>query len=177
MTEVVAPVLVRDLMSVGVETCAPDTSIEELAYLFIQKGLEAVVVLEDGHALGVVGQDEMVRAYTMGDYHHLTARDVMREGVPQIPPDIPLATAAQIMLDLKVRALFLMHHAGGVEYPAAYISYRHFLRHMAARSADDLKDLGIYASRQSPIQLYLQRREAKRCKNVSTVNPKINEQE
>jgi hypothetical protein len=59
-----------------------------------------------------------------------------------------------------------MHHAGGIEYPAAYISYRHFLRHMAAKDVDDLKDLGIYAYRQSPIEAFIQRREAKRASNL-----------
>ena len=53
--------------------------------------------------------------------------------VPRVPPDIPLKTAAQIMQDQGVRVLFLTHHAGGIEYPAAYITYKHLLRHLAAR--------------------------------------------
>lgn len=166
MAEPSVPFFVRDLMSVGVETCDPDTPVVELASLFCQKGLETVVVLEEGHALGIIGQEELLQTYAQGNYHLLTARDVMREGVPQIPPDIPLNAAAQIMLDLKVRTLFLVHHAGGIEYPAAYISYRHFLRHMAARSANELRDLGIHASRQSPVEAFIQRREAKRSINI-----------
>jgi len=34
-----------------------------------------------------------------GEYSTLIARDILHEGVPEIPPDIPLAVAAQIMLD------------------------------------------------------------------------------
>ncbi|OGO37085.1 MAG: hypothetical protein A2W35_02790 [Chloroflexi bacterium RBG_16_57_11] len=45
------PELVRDLMTVGVATCSPDTPIDDIARLLLDKGLEAVVVLDpvDGH--------------------------------------------------------------------------------------------------------------------------------
>jgi len=42
----------------------------------------------------------------------------------------------------NVRAFFLMHNAGGVTYPAAMITYRHLMRHLAAQSDDDLKRHG-----------------------------------
>jgi CBS domain-containing protein len=153
------PRLVRDLMTVGVETCTPDTLVVDLARRFLEKGIEEIVVLEEGHSLGVVGQVEMLRAYARDDFHVLKASDVLREGVPQVPPDIPLTAAAEIMLDLGVRSLFLMHHAGGIEYPAALISYRHFLRLMAAQEKEDLRDLGIQAQRRSPLETFIQRRD------------------
>jgi predicted transcriptional regulator len=156
--------LVRDLMTVGVPTCPPDTPLVDLVRLMLEKNWEAVVVLdgEEGHALGVVGQDEIVRAYGREDVRALTAEQVMREGVPQIPPDIPLTVAAQMMLDQNVRVFFLMHHAGGVVYPAAMITYRHLLRHLAARSDDDLKDMGIAAARRAPLEQFIERRDAAR---------------
>ncbi len=94
----------------------------------------------------------------------------MHAGVPQIPPDIPLAAAAQIMQDQGVRALFIMHHAGGIEYPAAYISYKHLLRYLTANQdgqlhTESLQDLGIQAERMSPLEVFLLRREAARQKN------------
>lgn len=157
------PRLVRDLMTVGVPTCSPDTPIVDLARLILQKDLEAVVVLDkEGHALGVVGRDELVHAYTRGERETATAEQIMREGVHQAPPDIPLIAAAQIMQDLGVRVLFLMHHSAGVEYPAAMISYQHILRHLAADSLQDLRDLGIQAERQAPLQAFLSRRDEAR---------------
>jgi predicted transcriptional regulator len=154
--------LVRDLMTVGVPTCPPDTSIIDLTRLILEKNFEAVVVLdgEEGHAIGVVSQSELVKAYQREDARSLMAEDIMREGVPQVPPDIPLDVAAQMMLDQNVRAFFLMHHAGGIVYPAAMITYRHLLRHLAAQSNDDLKDMGIAAARQAPLDLFMQRRDA-----------------
>ncbi len=154
--------LVRDLMTVGVPTCPPHTLVVDLVRLMLEKNWEAVVVLdgEEGHAIGVVSQDEIVRAYERNDVRTLTAEQIMREGVPTIPPDILLTAAAQMMVDQHVRAFFLMHNAGGIIYPAAYITYRHLLRHLAAQSDDDLKDMGIAAARKAPLQQFIERRDA-----------------
>ncbi len=172
-----SPRLVRDLMTVGVATCPPDAELQDLARLFIEKGLEAVVVLDpdDGNALGVISQDNLVTYFShqtgQKDIIH-TAADVMAEGVPQVPPDIPLEAAAQIMRDQGVRALFLMHHAGGIEYPAGVITYTHILRYLAARDESELRDLGIQAARQSPLEAFIQRRDdaRKRVQNRAQKN-------
>jgi predicted transcriptional regulator len=159
--------LVRDLMTVGVETCSPDTPIVDLARALLDNAGEDIVVMQDGHALGTIGLEQMTQAYARGDYSELKAMDILHEGVPQIPPDIPLTAAAQIMLDLKVMTLYLMHHAGGVTYPAAMLSYRHILRHISAQKDEDLSDLGIYADRKSPVEAFIERRSAaRRQKNL-----------
>ncbi len=156
-------------MTVGVPTCAPDTLITDLARLSLEKGYEAFVVMRDGHALGVIGARELVAGSTSEGAHTLKAEQIMREGVPQVPPDIPLSAAALVMGDLGIQTLFLMHHAGGIEYPAAYISYRHYLRLLASESDEDLSDLGIYADRQPPLREFIQRRdEARRRAGGST---------
>ena len=154
--------LVRDLMTVGVPTCPPHTPIVDLTRLMLEKNWEAVVVLDgdEGHAIGVISQDELVKAYERDDARSLLVEDVMHEGVPQIPPDVPLTATAQMMLDQHVRAFFLMHHAAGVTYPAAMITYRHLMRHLAAQSDDDLKDMGIAAARKAPLERFIERRDA-----------------
>lgn len=154
------PRLVRDLMSVGVPTCALDDSVVDLTRWFLEKDLEGAVVLdENGHGAGVVTRDQLVQAYAQGTYEELKAQDVLEAKIPQVPPDIPLSAAAQIMQDLGVRMLFLTHHAGGIEYPAAYISYKHLLRHLGARDEQELRDLGIKAERESPIETFMRRRD------------------
>ena len=154
--------LVRDLMTVGVPTCPPTTPLVDLVRLMLEKNWEAVVVLDgdEGHAIGVVSQDEIVKAYAREDARTLTAEQVMHEGVPTIPPDVLLTVAAQMMLDQNVRAFFLMHNAAGVTYPAAMITYRHLMRHLAAQSDDDLKDMGIAAARKAPLEQFIERRDA-----------------
>jgi CBS domain-containing protein len=154
------PNLVRDLMSVGVPTCGLDDTAVELARWFLEKDIEGVVVLdENGHGAGVVTHDELIKAYAGGDYEQLTAQDVMRPEVPTVPPDIPLTAAAQIMQDLGVRVVYMTHHAGGIEYPAAYLTYKHLLRHLAARDEQELKDLGIKAEREAPLETFFRRRD------------------
>lgn len=162
------PRLVRDLMSVGVPTCSLETPIVELTRILLEKELEAFVVLDkQGHAQGVVSRHDLVRVYAQAEaarkpYESLTAGEVMQDGVPQVPPDIPLSTAAQIMQDQGVRVLYMMHHAGGIAYPAAMLTYKHLLRHLAMESESDLNDLGIKAEREAPLETFIRRRDAAR---------------
>jgi predicted transcriptional regulator len=160
--------LVRDLMTVGVPTCPPDTTVGDLTRMLLEKDWEAVVVLdgEEGHALGVVSQLELVRAYARPDAANLRVDAIMREGVPEAPPEIPLAVAAQLMLDQGVRAIYMMHHSAGINYPAAVLTFRHVLRHLAARDDAELRDLGIAAARKTPIEVFIERREAARKRNL-----------
>lgn len=152
--------LVRDLMSVGVPTCGLDDSVVELARWFLDKDIEGAVVLDEhGHGAGVVTHDELIKAYAKGNYEQLTAQDIMRPEVPAVPPDIPLSVAAQIMQDMGVRVVYMTHHAGGIEYPAAYLTYKHLLRHLAARDEQELKDLGIKAEREAPLETFFRRRD------------------
>lgn len=157
------PTLVRDLMTVGVPTCPADAPLIDIARLMLEKNLDALAVLDhEGHAVGVVSQDDLVRHYSHGSPEGLTAEDAMTEDVPQVPPDIPLTAAAAMMRDMGVRAVFLMHNAAGIIYPAAMISYRHILRHIAAQNEDELRDLGIRAERRSPIDVFIEKRDAAR---------------
>jgi len=154
------PKLIRDLMSVGVPTCGLDDLLVDITRWFLEKNIEGAVVLdENGHGAGVVTRNELINAYSRENYDLLTAQKVMNAEVPRVPPDIPLETAAQIMQDRGVRVLFLTHHAGGIEYPAAFITYNHLLRHLAARDDEDLRDLGIKAKRESPIESFIRRRD------------------
>ena len=166
MPETPLPHLVRDLMTVGVVTCTPQTTVPELAQLLLDHDLDEVIVLDEGKALGVIGQDDLVAAFSREGIKSLTAAEVMREGVPQVPPDIPLTAASQIMRDQRVRTLFLMHHAAGIEYPAAALSYKHYLRLLAAEDSHDLRDLGIKAERVSPLDEFIKRRQATQERNI-----------
>ena len=134
--------LVRDLLGEAV-TCAPSLTIAEVARLLLERHQEAVVVLEEGHAVGMVSRDELVVAYVHPNRATLTAEDVMNEAIPRVRPDLPLAAAAQLMRDQGVRVLYVMPQRAGITYPAGMISYRQLLRHLAAQSDEELSDLGI----------------------------------
>jgi hypothetical protein len=59
-----------------------------------------------------------------------------------------------------------MHHASGIEYPAAMISYTHLLRWVAARDQTELRDLGIRAERQTPLERFFLKRDTARRDNL-----------
>ena len=154
------PQLVRELMTVGVQTCTPETPILDIVRVMLEKNLEDVLVMEEGSAVGVVGQDELVGAYTNPLWRTLTAGDILRADYLQVPPDMPLTDAVKRMQETGARAIFLTHNAGGMIYPAGYLSNRHILRLLAAKTPADLADLGFAASRQSPLDAFIARRDA-----------------
>ena len=157
------PELVRDLMKVGVPTCKTSTPVVEIARFLIENNIEEMVVLGDeGEGVGVCGYKELVSAYERENVRELTAEEIMTEGVPELPSDIPLTLAAQLMRDKDIRVAYMNHNSAGIIYPAASISYKHLVRHLAAEDESGLKDLGINAERKSPLEQFIERRDEAR---------------
>jgi len=157
------PALVRDLMTVGVPTCKTDTPVMDIARFIIENNVEEMVVLgAEGEGIGVVGYEELVREYGRDDLGSLTAEQAMREGVPELPSDIPLTVAAQMMRDQNIRVAYMTHNSSGIIYPAAMVSYKHIIRHIAAKDESELKDLGLAAERKSPLEQFIARRDEAR---------------
>ena len=158
-----SPELVRDLMTVGVPTCKTTTPVVDVARFLIENNTEEMVVLGDeGEGVGICGYKELVDAYDREDVRELTAEEIMSEGVPELPSDIPLKLAAQIMRDKDIRVAYMNHNSAGIIYPAASISYKHLVRHLAAKDENELKDLGINAERKSPLEQFIERRDEAR---------------
>jgi len=158
-----SPELVRDLMTAGVPTCKVTTPVVDIARFLIENNVEEMVVLGDeGEGVGVCGYKELVSAYDREKIRELTAEDIMTEGVPELPSDIPLKLAAQLLRDKKIRVAYMNHNSAGIIYPAASISYKHLVRHLAARDESELKDLGINAERKSPLDQFIERRDEAR---------------
>ena len=158
-------------MTIGVPTCKTDTPIVDIARFLIENNVEEMVVLgSEGEGVGVIGYEELVSAYIVpvGDHREsireLTAEDVMREGVTELPSDIPLTVAAQMMKDKGIRVAYMNHNSAGIVYPAAMISYKHIVRHLAAKDESELKDLGLAAERKSPVEVFVARRDDARRK-------------
>lgn len=161
-------IMVRDIMTVGVPTCPPDFNLKELADVMIEKSFESVVVQNlEGHAIGFISKAELIKAYAKGNFEEITAEEAMINKLPQLPPDIPIQTAAQMMLDMGVRVVYMTHQAGGIEYPAAQLSYDHIIKHMIGKEGEVPKSVGIKAERKSPIDLFIERRDAALKKNIS----------
>jgi CBS domain-containing protein len=150
-------------MTVGVPTCKINTPVVDVARFLLENNVEEVVVLgEEGAGVGVCGFKELVDAYSLDDIHELTVEEVMSEGVPELPSDITLKLAAQLMKDKGIRVAYMNHNSAGIIYPAALISYKHLVRYLAAKDDSDLKDLGIGAERKSPLEVFIERRDGAR---------------
>ena len=152
-------------MTVGVPTCKWETPIQDIARFLVEHHVEAMCVLDaEGHGIGVVSEEELVTAYGTENFDSLTAEDIMTEGVPELNADLPLTVAAQVMKDKGIRIAYMQHNSAGIIYPAAFISYRHILRQIAANDESELKDLGLAAERKSPIEQFMARRDEARRK-------------
>lgn len=157
--------LARDLMTVGVPTCKTTTPLRDVARFLVEHNVEEMVVLDDeGHGVGVVGCQEMVAKAGSEGAGDLTAEEIMSEYVTELQADLPIQVAAQLLKDRGVRVGYMLHNAAGITYPAAYLSYRHILRLIAASDERELQDLGLAAERKSPIEQFIEKRDAARKK-------------
>jgi CBS domain-containing protein len=136
--------LVRDLMHIGVTTCREDTSLLEGVRTLLREQLEALIVLDNnGHAVGMFTRKDAVTAFGQSGTQTnggeaLTVVDVMCPEIPEIPPDIPATAAVQIMLDQGVREMYLLHHDGGIRWPAAALCFEDVLRYLATDSDEEI---------------------------------------
>jgi predicted transcriptional regulator len=156
-----SPLLVRDVMRIGVPTCKLEDSIAHVAALIIDGGHTAVVVLdEEADTRGWVNEHILASAYARvaaaaQDASSIAVQDVMDEDVPECASDLPLAAAVEIMADLGVDHLFFLHRAAGRMWPASVLSLRDVVKALAG--PEYLKNQGMHAARPTPMDLFRQR--------------------
>ncbi len=113
------PLLVRDVMTIGVPVCRDTETCGAVAARLAKQSPPAEVVValdEDGMACGWLTREQLVK-----NAFHLVG-DVMDEDIPTVAPDLPAEAAAQLMRDRGVEFLFLMHNWPGEPRPSAVIS-------------------------------------------------------
>jgi len=160
--------LIRDVMHLGVPTCKLADPLGKVAALMLDQAATALVVLdEDADTRGWINETRLAQAYLQAvsrsadsrlltpDACSLTAADIMDEDVPEAPSDIPLTAAGQLMADLGVDHLFMLHHAAGRSWPASVLSLRDLVRALAG--PEYLKNQGMHAARPTPMDLFRQR--------------------
>lgn len=122
--------LVRDYMKIGVPTCTRETTLDEVARLMTRDCCDAIIVMDEFGACGVVSQTNLVRAFSQ-NFELMTAEDVMNEQIVGIDPEAALTAAANMMEYENVHQLFIMHEHPGPARPSAVITMHHLLRAMA----------------------------------------------
>ena len=112
------PLLVRDVMTIGVPVCRDTETCGAVAARLTGGGPPVVVVLdEDGMACGWLTRDRLA-----AEAATRPVGEVMDEDIPTVQPDIPAEAAAQLMRGRGVEYLFLMHDWPGEPRPSAVIS-------------------------------------------------------
>ncbi len=162
------PLLVRDVMRIGVPTCKETDPLDKVAALMLDQAATTLVVLdEEADTRGWINEARLAQAYLQVASLTpdaclltpapcpLTAADIMDEDVPEAPSDIPLAAAAQLMADMGVDHLFFLHHAAGRTWPAAVLGLRDLVRALAG--PEYIKNQGTAAPRPTPMDLFRQR--------------------
>ena len=128
VTSINRPLLVRDLMTIGVPICRDDETCGLVRARLANHPLPVVVALdEDGMACGWLTLAQLAEASPTE-----LVNAVMDEDIPTVPPDIAAAAAADLMRDRQVDYLFLMHSWPGEPRPSAVISRQAIEQRLAA---------------------------------------------
>ncbi len=122
--------LVREIMKIGVPTCLREANLPEVAKIMAREGSDAVIVMDDFGACGVISQSDLVGAYPR-NYELLTAQDVMTEKIISVAPESAITAAANLMHENGVHQVFIMHEHPGPSRPSAVVTMRAVVRAMA----------------------------------------------
>jgi CBS domain-containing protein len=122
-------------MKIGVPTCETDTRLSEVAKIMARDDADAVIVMDEYGASGVVSQTDLVKAFPR-NWELLTAKEVMTERIVSITPDTAAIAAAHMMMDEKVHQVFIMHEHPGPSRPSASLTMRAIVREMAGLAVE-----------------------------------------
>lgn len=122
-------------MRVGVVTCPAETPILEAVKLLLQQNADSMVVVDNNHqAIGIFGSHQIGELYARSsDLSTLTVAEGMSTEIPQVPPDIPVLAAVQLMVDQHWPEIYLMHPASSSapNRPVGSFSFKELLREVA----------------------------------------------
>ncbi len=110
---------VRDLMHITATSCSADTLFLEAVRILHRNTIESLIVLDShSRAIGMLSRLEAVQTYARSgirtyNFDTLTVAEVMRSNIPQVSPNIPAISAAQIMLDQGLREIYVMPNKDG----------------------------------------------------------------
>lgn len=98
---------VRQAMHAGVDWCAPDTPLSEIARIMRDSDVGAVPIGENDKLVGMVtDRDIACRGFADGrDPASMTARDVMTEGIVYCMEEADIEDAVHLMEDKKIRRM------------------------------------------------------------------------
>src|SRR5215813_11012159 len=102
----------RDIMSKGVTTCGPATSLREVADMMDDEDFGSIPVVENGRLVGIVTDRDIVCRIIARelDTRSSTASDAMTEEVVTCTPDEPAIEAVHKMAQFMIRRIPVVDH-------------------------------------------------------------------
>ena len=127
--------LVRDVMKIGVPVCMRETPLDEVARILVRENADALIVMDEFGACGVIPQSDLVSALPR-NYELLTAEELMTDKIVGVAPEALITAAANLMMEEHVHQLFIMHQHPGPARPSAVLTMRALVREMAGLEAE-----------------------------------------
>jgi len=127
---------VKDIMTHGVISCGLYTPIQQVARIMAEKGISALVVLDDdGGLAGVVSQTDLVNIRVHEDYWEhwqgLSAKHIMTKDVVTVSPEASIEEAARLMKVHGIHRLVVTQQQEGKSIPIGIVSMTDIVREMA----------------------------------------------
>ena len=119
--------IVRDAMTPGVISCAPETPLRSVARLMASHGVHSVVVFASEGEWGIVSDLDLVAASSVIDRR--TAGGTAVSPLVTVPPEETLERAAQLMTEHETSHLLVA--VPGAERPVGVISTLDLARTLA----------------------------------------------
>ena len=98
---------VRDIMTTGVETAAPDSSLQEIAMLMKNEDVGSIPIVDGDELTGIItDRDIVVRCVAVGkDPADTDAEDILSGDLETVEPDDEVEEAGRIMAERQIRRL------------------------------------------------------------------------
>ncbi|MFZ2358069.1 MAG: CBS domain-containing protein [Anaerolineae bacterium] len=130
--------LVSDVMHHGVVTSPRNASVMDAAKQMLEYGIHAVVVVgDDGHAVGVVSQTDVVLARqgrTVEQAATLSVGDIMTPSLVSCTADRKLSEAITLMTRNRVHRLVVVEDKAGKLMPVGILSMTDVIRQFFSRN-------------------------------------------
>ncbi|MGB8216582.1 MAG: CBS domain-containing protein [Candidatus Methanoperedens sp.] len=105
--------LLRDIMTRGVVTVSINDNVKQISKLLSKKDISGVAVIgDDGKAVGVISDMDILKIIGIKDWENMTAESIMTPNLETVEPTSTLMEAANIMKRKHVHRLLILSERG-----------------------------------------------------------------
>jgi len=126
--------LIRDVMTRGVVTVSIKNTCKQVTNILNKKHFSGVCVVgDDGKAVGVISNMDILKVIGKANWENMTAESIMSPNLETVEPTSSLIEAANIMKTKHVHRLLILSEGGmGIsQTPIGIVSVRDIVRESA----------------------------------------------